>query len=77
MMHAQEDQCKRASSRPHNRYLSWLREVAALQASAEVLQLHGCFRGLRALQGFTQATLRACSTVGKPSIGSLLLNAQG
>ena len=70
-------QCKRAQSKAHNGYLSWLREVAALQASAEVLQLHGCFRGLPALQGFAQATLRAGRTAGKPSIGGLLCDAHG
>ena len=71
------DQCKRAESRAHNQYLSWLCEVAALQASAEVLQLHRCFRGLPALQGFAQAALRAGSAAGKPSVGSLLCDAPG
>ena len=70
------DQGKCAQSRAHNWYLSWLREVAALQASAEVLQLHGCFCSLPALQGLAQATLWAGSTVGKPSIGSVLCDAQ-
>ena len=64
-------------SRAHNQYLSWLREVAALQASAEVLQLHRCFRGLPALQGFAQAALRAGSAAGKPSVGSLLCDCTG
>ena len=69
-------QYKGGRSKACNRYLSWLGEVAALQASAEVLQLHCGFRGLPALQGFTQAALWAGSTVGQPSTEIPLCHAQ-
>ena len=62
------DQRKGAQSRVRQWYLSWLGEVAALQASAEVLQLHRSFCGLPTLQGFAQATLWAGSTASEPSI---------
>ena len=49
--------------------------MAALQASAEVLQLHRCVCGLPALQGFAQASLRAGSAAGKPCHRSALWDA--
>ena len=49
--------------------------MAALQASAEVLQLHRCVCGLPALQGFAQASLRAGSAAGRPCNWSVLWDA--